>query len=158
MAAKGIAFVPTLFTRDLAVRAQTTTNGGPPAPRSDPDADLTQYISDERTRLDRARKAGVLIAFGSDNWYIYPGKTRGQATRLLLEGLETFGMPPADVLRAATIDAARMMGVESVLGSVAAGRRADLIALPGDPLTGTRALEDVSFVMKGGVVVLDERL
>jgi imidazolonepropionase-like amidohydrolase len=57
------------------------------------------------------------------------------------------------VLRAATVDAARVMGWEDRVGSLQAGRFADLIAVDGDPLAAVSALHGVRFVMKGGVVV-----
>jgi imidazolonepropionase-like amidohydrolase len=72
---------------------------------------------------------------------------------IAFEGLQEAGLSPAEVLRAATVDAARVMGWEDRVGSLAPGRFADLIAMEGDPLAAVSALHGVSFVMKGGVVV-----
>ena len=153
MREKNIFYVPTLETRDLVVRAQTTTNAAPSfGPARDPNADLDQYMAEQKSKLDLARKAGVKIAFGSDNWYAYPGKTRGEATLHLLEGMQEFGLPPADVLRAATVTAAELIGSPNI-GAIAVGKYADLVALDGDPLANANALGKITFVMKGGVVV-----
>jgi imidazolonepropionase-like amidohydrolase len=97
------------------------------------------------------------MAFGSDMWYGYPDQTRGQATRRLLEALQAFGMPPAEALRAATSDAAELLKIGHLTGSLEAGKYADLIALEGDPLADLADLEKISLVMKGGVIVRDDR-
>ena len=62
------------------------------------------------------------------------------------------GMPPLETIRAATIVAAELLGVEDELGSVEPGKIADLVAVPGDPLSDISLMESVSFVMKEGVV------
>ncbi|MCU1235219.1 MAG: hypothetical protein JWP63_3186 [Candidatus Solibacter sp.] len=56
--------------------------------------------------MDLARKVGVKLAFGSDEWFERDNKARGQATLQVLTALATFGLAPAEALRAATIDAA----------------------------------------------------
>jgi imidazolonepropionase-like amidohydrolase len=147
---KGIVLVPTLWPRDLLPI--------PRALRARPDLDrvLDSYVAGERTKLDRARKAGVKIAFGSDNWFGFGDETRGEATRLVLEALETFGMSPADVLRAATVDAAVLLNMSDEVGALEAGKYADLIAVDGDPLATARALDKVRFVMKDGAVIRDD--
>jgi imidazolonepropionase-like amidohydrolase len=63
------------------------------------------------------------------------------------------GLAPAEILRAVTVDAAALMGWADRVGAVEAGKLADLIAVPGDPLLDPHALEEVTFVMKGGMVV-----
>jgi imidazolonepropionase-like amidohydrolase len=55
-------------------------------------------------------------------------------------------------IQAATINAADLLGKKDVLGSIKAGKYADLIAVSGDPLADVRTLEDVKFVMKDGKV------
>ncbi|MHC5541738.1 amidohydrolase family protein, partial [Singulisphaera rosea] len=59
----------------------------------------------------------------------------------------------AQVLRAATADAAELLGLADRIGSIEPGKLADLIAVPGNPLEDVTAIERVTFVMKGGVVV-----
>jgi imidazolonepropionase-like amidohydrolase len=114
---------------------------------------IAAWTAGNRALVARARKAGVRMAAGSDMWFRYPDKTRGQATVIAFEGLQEAGLSPAEVLRAATVDAARVMGWEDRVGSLQAGRFADLIAVEGDPLAAVSALHGVRFVMKGGVVV-----
>ena len=143
---KGIVLVPTLWPREIL-----------PIPRSmraRPDIDVlvNGWVAEQRAKVDRARKAGVKIAFGSDMWYGYPDKTRGQATRLVLEALASFGVSPADALRMATVDAADLLGLTESVGEVHSGKYADLVAVDGDPLADLHALDQVRFVMQGGVV------
>jgi imidazolonepropionase-like amidohydrolase len=61
-------------------------------------------------------------------------------------------MPPVFALQAATINAAQLLKREQDLGSVAAGKLADVVAVPGDPTTDISRMLTVSFVMKDGVV------
>jgi imidazolonepropionase-like amidohydrolase len=64
-----------------------------------------------------------------------------------------FGMTPAQAIRSATVTAAELLGVKDSLGSIEAGKLADIVAVPGDPLSDVTSMERVDFVMKGGVVV-----
>jgi imidazolonepropionase-like amidohydrolase len=64
------------------------------------------------------------------------------------------GMSPADAIRSATSWAAELVGIGSEAGGLTVGRRADIIAVPGDPLRDVRTLERVEFVMKAGRVYL----
>lgn len=86
-------------------------------------------------------------------WFGYADKTRGQMTRLVLEGLQTFGLSPAEVLRTATVDAAGLLNIDHLSGALEPGSYADLIAVDGDPLADVRSLEKISFVMKEGAVI-----
>lgn len=110
-----------------------------------------------RKRLARAISVGVPIAAGSDNYYVLPGKNRGQSSLRVLQGYVAAGMTPADAIRTATSGAARLLGWEDRVGSIKPGAFADLIAVTGDPLQDITALERVSFVMKGGAVVRHEQ-
>jgi imidazolonepropionase-like amidohydrolase len=66
-----------------------------------------------------------------------------------------FGMTPAQAIRAATSNAADLIGRAKDVGTLEAGKFADVIAVTSDPLQDVRALENVGFVMKGGVVAKD---
>jgi imidazolonepropionase-like amidohydrolase len=104
-------------------------------------------------RIARILKSGVKFTTGSDMWFDYPGKTRGEATVLMFGALKDLGMTPADVIRAATVTAAESLGWQDRIGTVEPGKLADIIAVAGDPLVDVTQLEDVQFVMKGGEVV-----
>ena len=63
------------------------------------------------------------------------------------------GLTPMQAIQAATINAAQLIGWDKDLGSIKAGKYADIIAVQGDPLANIELLKDVKAVMKGGVVV-----
>lgn len=63
------------------------------------------------------------------------------------------GLPPADTLRAATVNAAELMGWQDRVGALEPGKFADLIAVDGDPFADISVLRQVKFVMKEGTVV-----
>jgi imidazolonepropionase-like amidohydrolase len=104
-------------------------------------------------RIARILKSGVKFTTGSDMWFDYPGKTRGEATALMFGALKDLGMTPADVIRAATVNAAESLGWQDRIGTLEPGKLADIIAVAGDPLVDVTQLEHVQFVMKGGEVV-----
>jgi imidazolonepropionase-like amidohydrolase len=106
-------------------------------------------------RLRRAHNIGVPMAFGSDVVVEVPGHDRGSATLTLLDTWRAAGIPDGDILRAMTIDAARLLAIDDSHGAIRAGKTADIIAVPGNPLDDILALRDVAFVMKGGNVVKD---
>jgi imidazolonepropionase-like amidohydrolase len=107
-------------------------------------------------RIARILKSGVKFTTGSDMWFDYPGKTRGEATALMFGALKDLGIPPADVVRAATINAAELLGWQDRIGTVEPGKLADIIAVTGDPMVDVTQLEHVQFVMKGGEVVRND--
>jgi imidazolonepropionase-like amidohydrolase len=151
MRGKGITFVPTLWSPEWLPVSRALSM------RPDIEALKAAYVAGEHAKLDRARKAGVTIAFGSDMWFAFPGRTRAYTTRQLLEGMQTaYRMAPADVLRSATVAAAGLLNQPNVTGAIEAGAFADLIAVDGDPLADVRDLEKTTFVMKGGAVIRDD--
>jgi imidazolonepropionase-like amidohydrolase len=101
----------------------------------------------QRENFRKAVQAGAKMAFGSDAG-VYPHGWNGRQFAKMVE----WGMTPMQAIKAATIDAADLLGWRDRVGSVEAGRFADLIAVGGDPLADVTELERVSFVMKGGVV------
>ena len=99
----------------------------------------------------RAWKAGVKIGFGTDAGVSLHGDNADEFL-FMVEA----GMPPAEALRTATVNAAQVLGVDDI-GQLAPGFRADVVAMPGDPLADIRAVKQVDFVMKDGVVVRSPR-
>lgn len=114
-------------------------------------------VAGNRDRLQRACKLGVPIAAGSDMYLTMPHKNRGQASLLMLEAYADEGIPPMEIIHAATINAAELLGWKDRIGTLEAGKLADIVAVPGDPLKDITALERVKFVMKGGVVIKNEK-
>ncbi|RKH54223.1 amidohydrolase family protein [Corallococcus sp. AB050B] len=108
-------------------------------------------------RLRRAVAAGVRIAAGSDMYTVMPGMTRGQASVKWFVAYTEAGLKPVDILRAATVNAAELLRMQDQVGSLTPDKRADLLAVEGDPLKDLQALMQVRFVMKDGQVVLDAR-
>lgn len=158
MHAKGMYLVPTLWPPELTPHWPDLVAVDAPArlKKMDGEAYLKQYATDQRAKMDKARKAGVKIAFGSDEWYERDGKTRGQATLQLLAALERFGMTPAEALRSATIDAAELLNVQNVAGSIDPKKFGDIVAIDGDPLQRLTDIQNVKFLMKGGRVVRND--
>jgi imidazolonepropionase-like amidohydrolase len=95
----------------------------------------------------RAIRAGVKIAFGTDQG-VAPHGDNALEFVYMVEA----GMLPMAAIKSATIEGARLTGLDKDLGTVEAGKIADLVAVPGDPLADISHMTRVSFVMKGGVV------
>lgn len=91
--------------------------------------------------------AGVPIAMGSD---VGPFPHGTQAREFVL--MVKYGMSPLDALRAGTLNGAKLLGWAGQIGALKPGYFADVIAVPGDPLQDIGVLDNVTFVMKGGVV------
>jgi imidazolonepropionase-like amidohydrolase len=102
--------------------------------------------------LKNAWENKVPLTFSTDADYYVPGKTRGEVAIEFIETWKAAGIPPADILRAMTVTGYRVSETENSRGPIKAGLAADLIAVPGDPLTSIDALRNVQFVMKDGVV------
>jgi len=117
------------------------------------DKAITGWVEQSRKRMALVREAGVSFVMASDMWMEYPGRTRGQASLLVLEGLQQEGVPTVEILRAATQNGAELMGWGERVGSLEAGKLADVVAVVGDPLDDVAVLQKLSFVMKGGTVV-----
>lgn len=103
-------------------------------------------------RLRRAYEAGVTVVFGTDVMAAVSGESRGETAIGYIDSFVEAGVPPAAILRAMTVDAARLLGVDSERGALKAGQAADLIAVPRNPLDDIQALREVLFVMRGGTV------
>lgn len=153
MAQKHIFLVPTDGTEQTYI--DMTSGGRQPSAeeRARFAAQIKPYVTGNQDRLRRARAFGVPIAAGSDMYLTMPGKNRGQASLLMLEAYAAEGMSPLEIIRAATSSAAELLGLQDRLGTLEKGKFADIIGVPGNPLTDVTVLEHASFVMKGGTVV-----
>ena len=98
--------------------------------------------------LAKAYPAGVKIAFGTDAGVSKHGRNADE-----FELMVKFGMPAAEALKAATVNAADLLGLASEIGTIEPGKSADIIAVEGDPLTDVTVLKSVDFVMARGEVV-----
>jgi imidazolonepropionase-like amidohydrolase len=144
---RGIYLVPDIYT-DEYILAEADHLGLPPK-LVEKEKELRQHqVANWRRAID----AGVKLAFGTDAG-VYPHGQNAKQFHSLLQ----LGLTPRQVIRMATVNAADLLGWSDRVGSIAPGRFADLIAVDGDPLTDVTELERVRFVMKGGVVVKDER-
>jgi len=100
-----------------------------------------------QSTLGRAYKAGVKIAFGTD-----AGVYRHGMNWLEFGYMIEAGMKPMDAIKAATISAAELLGMKDQVGSIEAGKLADIVAVDGDPLKDPKVFGKVVFVMKNGDV------
>ena len=145
MARQGTYYVPTL----------STVNGYLERIAANPNA----YAPDVRKQIDwrigitgqslrKAYPAGVKIAFGTDAGVSKHGRNADE-----FELLVKYGMPPVEALKAATVNAADLLGLAAEVGTIEPGKSADLIAVAGDPLQDVRLLKQVGFVMARGEVI-----
>ena len=111
-----------------------------------------QTTDAQREGFRKAVAAGVRLAYGTDSG-VYPHGLNARQLPYLVR----YGMTSAEALRSATVVAAELMGWGDRVGRLAPGFAADLIAVAGDPLADVGVLTDVPIVMKGGIVVKDER-
>jgi len=135
MVQKGIYLVPTLYHYQLDRERDMKKYGG----------HSVAEVSERSFR--KALAAGVKVAFGSGVGP-FPHGTQNKEFEYMVK----FGMTPAQAIRAATSEAALLMGWQDRIGSIQAGKFADLVAVAGDPLADITELERVQFVMKDGHV------
>jgi imidazolonepropionase-like amidohydrolase len=140
----GAYYVPTLSTvNGYKERLAANAAAYPPDVREK----IEWRISITGKALRLAYPRGVKIAFGTDAGVSKHGRNADE-----FELLVEHGMPPAEAIKAATTNAADLLGLSAEVGSLEPGKRADLIAVSGDPLADVTVLKRVSFVMKDGVV------
>jgi imidazolonepropionase-like amidohydrolase len=143
MVEHGTWYVPTIIAGDFVARQSKVPGYYPPQVAAKAAAIGPLILG----TASRAYKAHVKIAFGTDA-AVYPHGQNAHEFELMVQA----GMPPMFALQAATINAAQLLKRDKDLGSVAAGKLADVVAVPGDPTTDISRMLNVSFVMKDGVV------
>jgi imidazolonepropionase-like amidohydrolase len=146
MKERGTYLVPTLMAGEYA--------GGRKATRKYPPeiaAKAIQALDGRSNAFKRAVSAGVKIAFGTDSG-VSPHGRNAEEFALLVE----HGLSPAAALRTSAT-AAALLGIDRTIGTIGAGKEADLVAVTGDVLRNIAATEKVRFVMKGGKIVRNER-
>lgn len=102
----------------------------------------------QRDNFRKAHLGGARHAFGSDS-AVYPHGDNARQFAFMVK----YGMAPIEAIRAATLNAAELMGWSGDVGAIEPGKFADLIAVDGDPLQDVTVLERVRAVIKGGQVV-----
>ena len=142
MKARGTYYVPTL----------STVNGYLERLAKDPNAytgavkqQIEWRIGITGQSLAKAYPAGVKIAYGTDAGVSKHGRNADE-----FELLVKFGMPPMEAIKAATVNAADLLGLSSEIGTIEPGKSADIIAVVGDPLQDVRVLKKVDYVMVRG--------
>jgi imidazolonepropionase-like amidohydrolase len=143
----GTWFVPTIVVSQSATTPYFERIGSPPWYMLRRESVGRQHWEALRIAIEE----GVNIALGTDG---LPYESADDTTWMARE-IEYYveaGMTPLAALQSATLNTARMLGTEETLGSLEAGKLADILALPVNPLEDIRALRSVDFVMKGGEV------
>ena len=144
----GAYYVPTL----------STVNGYLERLAADPNAYSPEVLPKIQWRISitgqslrRAVPAGVRIAFGTDAGVSKHGRNADEFALMVANG-----MTPMSAIQAATVNAADLLGLSAEIGTLEAGKRADIIAVDGDPLTDVSVLTSMDFVMRDGRVYRDE--
>ena len=141
MAAKGVAFCPTLAASDAISRYRGWDGRGPAPPAAQ------HSVSSLRLAL----KAGVAICMGGDVGVYAHGDNARE-----MEQMVDAGMSPAQVLIAATSGNARWLRMADRIGAVKPGLLADLVAVEGDPVANIKAVRRIRLVVKNGAIVRRE--
>jgi imidazolonepropionase-like amidohydrolase len=140
---KGVWLVMDIYNGDYIDEVGTAE--GWPAEYLRKNRETTQV---QRDNFRRAVELGVPLAFGSDAG-VYPHGLNARQFRYMVAN----GMTPLEAIRAATVNAAQVLGRAADFGKIAPGHVADMIAVEGDPLSNVSVLERVAGVVKGGLIV-----
>ncbi|MDP3494435.1 MAG: amidohydrolase family protein [Hyphomonadaceae bacterium] len=142
--ANGAYLIPTLLAGDFVAREAAKPDSFLQPAQKQKALEAGPKMQD---MLRRMHQAGVKIAFGTDTGVSAHGDN-AQEFALMVKA----GMTPLQTIQAATVNAADHFSLSSEIGSISAGKAADIIAVNGDPLSNVRELESIDFVMKAGKV------
>jgi imidazolonepropionase-like amidohydrolase len=143
MKKNGTYLVPTLYLADWFL-ANAEKIGTP----AELIAKGREVMPAARKNVARAFAAGVKVGFGTDA-AVYPHGLNAHEFAVMVK----LGLTPLQAIQAATINDADLLGWSDKIGTIEAGKWADIVAVDGDPLADVTSLERVKFVMKGGEVV-----
>ena len=142
----GTYLVPTVYLEDWVLQNLTTLGWTPNSIEK-----AKTVIPIAHMNVAHAFKSGVKVAFGTDAG-VYPHGLNGHEFTKMVE----MGLTPLQSIQAGTVNAADLLGWSDKVGTIEAGKWADIIAVDGDPLRDVATLQHVKFVMKGGEVVKNE--
>jgi imidazolonepropionase-like amidohydrolase len=143
MKSRGTVLIPTMMAAQGLRERLQTPNAFPPAI----EVKARAAIAALDATIRKAIAKGVKIGFGTDA-VVYPHGRNAEEFHQLVD----HGMKPVEALRAGMSVDAELLGIADRVGTLEAGKLADVIAVPGDPLRDIRATEKVFFVMKEGII------
>lgn len=147
MKARGTFFIPTLMATEGG-RERIGKGTYPPQV----EAKMRNAIESINKTVKKAMAKGVTIGMGTDA-AVYPHGRNPEEFHMLVD----LGMRPIDALRAGTTLDAQLLGLSNKIGSLEAGKLADVVVVPGNPTENIRQTEKVIFVMKEGVVYRNDK-
>jgi imidazolonepropionase-like amidohydrolase len=143
MKERGTWLIPTLLAGEYAGKGPASKTMPPELQKK-----AAEAIAKRSDTFKKALKMGVKVAFGTDSGVSPHGKNAEEFALLVDHGMSNIA-----ALKTATIDAATVLGLEKEIGSLEAGKTADVIAVAGNPFQDIHATEKVVFVMKSGTIV-----
>ena len=144
MIQNGTYYVPTISAGEFVAEKSKIDNYFPEIVRPKA-ATVGPQIS---ATFSKAYKKGVKIAFGTDAG-VQPHGTNLKEFIYMVNS----GMPNIEAIKSATLETAKLLKIDSELGSISVGKLADLVAVKGNPIQDINNIENISFVMKDGVVI-----
>ena len=141
---KGTYYVPTISAGEFVAEKAKIDNYFPEIVRPKA-ASVGPQIGNT---FNKAYRRGVKIAFGTDAG-VQPHGTNWKEFVYMVK----FGMPPMETIQSATINTAKLLKIDSILGSIEVGKMADIIAIDGNPIEDINTMENVVFVMKEGELI-----
>ena len=143
----GTAYVPTMLAMKWISEKATDASSMPAEVRAKSE-NMGAQID---ITVNKAYKKGLWIVFGTDAG-VFPHGINAREFKYMVDA----GIPPTVAISSATIEAAKLLKIDNQLGSIEAGKLADMVAVRGNPLEDITLMQDMKFVMKDGVVYKQE--